>query len=156
MQDIQHIIQTPKDLLSVQVTFGMTDTLSLTSDPKTILFQMIIKLLMTTPGTDSFFPTAGAGFQKIIAKIPKGPADAAALEVQVATGVIDVDRQIRSYQSQETTIPKSGRLKKLRMSRNHKIAIIEEEATMIVPLDVITYDGVTTQVSAPFSATGAN
>lgn len=154
MQDLEHIVQTPKDINSFQVTFETSPYLLLTSDPKTTLFQLILRLLLTTPGTDTFFPTAGAGFQKIIAKTPRGPKDAASIEVQVATGVIDVNRQVRSYQSRQSDIPNAGRLKELRLSRGHKIAIIEEEGTMIVPLDVVTYDGKVTQIAAPFSSTG--
>lgn len=155
MQDLLHIILRPKGLNTYRVGFETTPTLSLTADPLTMLVQIIIRLLLTTPGSDSFFPTAGAGLQKLLGKMPKTPADKAEIEVQLATGIADVDRQIRSYQSSEKTIPASGRLKSLKLSTQRHSVIIESTGTMIIPLDVKTYAG-TVNIDVPFSSSGGS
>ena len=155
MQDLQHMILIPKGLNTYRVGFETTPTLSLISEPLFILIQIIVRLLLTTPGSDSFFPTAGAGLQKLAGKRPKDQAGKSEIEVQLATGVADVDRQIRSYQSKETAIPKSGRLKSLKLSISRHFVIIESTGTMFVPLDVKTYAG-SISIDVPFSSLGGS
>jgi hypothetical protein len=156
MQDIQHITLTPKNIDSDSINFVMYDEVNITSDPKLILLQLVMKLLLTTPGTDSFFPTAGAGFQQLVKKMPRNDRDAGEITVQVTTGIDDVDTQIRAYQSRTPSIPNAGRLRALRLSRGKTVAIIESTGTLIVPIDIVTYDGVTTQINAPFLSSGGS
>lgn len=156
MQDLQFMTFTSPKGTIYDVSHEVFHDLNLTASPWAILMQVIVKMMFTTPGTDTFFPTAGAGFQKLKGGVPKTPSGADTLKVQVATGIKDIDKQIRAYQSKETSIPPSGRLKTLRLSRGRNIAIIRSTKELLVPIDVITYDGATTQFGAPVSLSGGS
>ena len=154
MQDLQHIKLSKQNDQTYDILFEIGEDINSTADPRIILIQMIVKLLMTTPGSDSFFPTAGGGFQQIVSRMPSNPGDADMIKLQVHSGVKDTDKYIRSFQSRDQNITNSGRLKKLSIDPDKEIAIIQSQGIMIVPLVIKTYDGQTTRFDAPFFSSG--
>lgn len=154
MKDLQHIRLIQQSPNSYDIEFVVNPVLTTTSDPLMILLQMVVKLCMTTPGSNDFFPSEGAGFQKLVERMPRNQADADELRLQVHGGVKDMDRHIKSYQSRDTSIKPSGRLRNLSVDSRRDIVIIQSAGIMIVPMLVETYDGAINRIAPPFVSSG--
>lgn len=73
------------------------------------LIQLFVKLMLTTPGSDSFFRAGGGGLQGAL-KTTIGKNKAADLSLSIGVSVARVRSQIVAMQSKDRRLPPSERL----------------------------------------------
>lgn len=110
------------------------------------LVQTVIKMMLTTPGTDSFFVESGTILPGLVHR-GVSRSSQQLIKMDVAISIQDLERQIQDIQAAES-LSDDERLREIRIRR---IEYLPASAEWIVDITVISYagTGVTVDV-APF------
>lgn len=100
------------------------------------LAQTVIKMLLTTPGTDSFYVESGTILPGLVHR-GVSRSSQQAIKMDVTISIQDLERQIQDVQA-GLAIPDDERLRELRI---RKIEYLPVSAEWIVDLTVVSYAG---------------
>jgi phage baseplate assembly protein W len=117
----------------VSVTWG---TRTKTVNGVLKLAQMVIKLLLTTPGSDPFAPSLGTVIPLLL-KRGVTQSSQNALKTDIMTSIQDLERQIFNLQAAEA-IPDDERLQELVIRR---VEYLTDEAEWAIDLSVLSQAG---------------
>ena len=79
------------------------------------LVQSVVKLMLTTPGTDQFFPEAGTVIPALLKRGVSG-SSAQLVKMDIGASIQDLERQIQEFQAAEA-IPDDERLREIQTRR---------------------------------------
>lgn len=100
------------------------------------LVQMVMKMLLTTPGTDKFAPEIGTDVPGLVRR-GVSQASAQGIKMEITTSIQDLERKIQDIQAAQA-IPDSERLRSLLIRR---VEYLPETAEWIVDLTVVSEAG---------------
>lgn len=100
------------------------------------LVQMVMKMLLTTPGTDKFAPDIGTNIPALTRRgVSQGSSDAIKMEITIA--IQDLERRIQDIQAAQA-IPDNERLRSLLIRR---VEYLPASAEWMIDLSVLSEAG---------------
>lgn len=100
------------------------------------LVQMVVKILLTTPGTDSFAPNLGTAVHGLLRR-GVSQRSAAVVKMDISLSIRELERQIRAIQASQV-IPDDERLREIGI---RKIEYLPVSAEWLIDISVLSEAG---------------